>query len=521
MRKRIRNFLFLLLTAVSAAGVSTADVRLPSVIGSNMVLQTGMAVPLWGWASPGETVTVSFREHEYTVKAGRDGSWSVRVETMEPGGPFELSVRGKNTMRLSNVLVGEVWVCSGQSNMEMRVRHVDDADNEVAGALHRTIRLFQITNDLSPEPRRDCEGRWEICRPSTVGDFSAVGYFFGMMLMQELDVPVGLINASWGGTTVESWISEDAKQGCAEFRDLLDHWAPVLAAKPPEVLAFYRQMAEWEEDVHYVEYVGKPLLAPYGEVPRSPVKLAIVPQMPMWVRNAMLEPIIPFGIRGVIWYQGESNAGRAVQYRSLFPAMIEDWRRLWGQGDFPFLFVQLANFGKELPEPGDSAWAELREAQLMTLAVPNTAMSVTIDIGEGNNIHPRNKQEVGRRLALGALNTVYGREVVHSGPIYAGMEKQGDEIRLCFHVTGSGLAVKGGGPLRGFAIAGSDRKFVWAEARIEDGKVVVWNSNVPDPVSVRYGWADNPSCNLYNREYLPASPFRTDDWPGITAGVSY
>ena len=497
---------------------SYADVRLPSVIGKNMVLQRNMPVSLWGWADPGEKVTVTIEEQHLSTKADNNGTWKVTVRPMQAGGPHEIYIAGKNSITITNILFGDVWICSGQSNMEMRVRHVIDSDNEVADALHRNIRLFQITNDLSPEPRDDCEGRWEVCRPSTIGDFTAAGYFFGRRIMRELDVPIGLINASWGGTTVEAWMSIEAQNHCAEFRNILDHWKPVLEKKPPEVLAFYRNMAEWEEDVHYVEYVGKPRLPIYGTPPESPVKLSIVPQLPVWVYNAMVAPLVPFGIKGVIWYQGESNAGRAYQYRKLFPALIGNWRRLWDQGDFPFLFVQIANFGKPDPVPRESAWAELREAQLMTLSLPNTAMAVAIDIGEADDVHPRNKQDVGNRLALGALKIVYGKNIVHSGPIYDAMTVKDEQVHIRFSSIGSGLTARAGESLRGFAVAGEDRKFVRAQSMIIDDEVVVWHDDVPYPAAVRYGWANNPDCNLYNREGLPASPFRTDDWPGVTAG---
>ncbi|MCE5250312.1 sialate O-acetylesterase [bacterium] len=494
------------------------DVRLPAVFGENMVLQRDMELPMWGWADPGEKVTVSVDNREVTTEADGSGKWTVRLEPLKAGGPYALTIKGKNTIEFENILAGDVWLCSGQSNMEMRVRHVINSDREVANAQYPTIRLFQIVNDLSPEPRDDCKASWEVCRPSTIGDFTAAGYFFGREIMREVNVPIGLINASWGGTTIEAWMSPNAREACPEFRELLDYWAPVLSRKPPEVLRFYRGMAEWEEDVHYGEYVGNPLLKIYGTVPESPVKLAIVPQMPIWVYNAMIAPLVPYGIKGVLWYQGESNAGRAYQYRSLLPALITDWRALWKQGDFPFLYVQLCNYGAVGTKPSESQWAELREAQLITLTVPKTAMAVTIDIGEAANIHPRNKQEVGRRLALAALKTVYGREIVASGPMYESMTVRDGKVFVTFTNTGSGLVPAVGESLRGFTLAGKDKTFFRAHAMIMGDEVAVWSDDVPNPVALRYGWADNPGCNLFNREGLPASPFRTDDWPGITMG---
>jgi sialate O-acetylesterase len=359
-----------------------------------MVLQRDTAVPIWGWAAPGEGVTATLDSRKITTKADRNGAWMVKLAPMPAGGPFELTIRGRNTLRLTNVMVGEVWVCSGQSNMEMRLCHVANAAAEVADALHRDIRLFQVTNDLSPDPRNDCEGRWEVCRPSTAYLFSAAAYFFGRELAHELGVPVGLIHSSWGGTTAETWMRTGALSTDPSLNPILVLWEPVLRTKSPELLAYHRITREWEEDVHHVLYAGKPMLPQYAEPPKLPVSVSFAPSVPSWVFNAMIAPLVPFAIRGVIWYQGESNAGRAYQYRSLFPALIRDWRSAWGRGDFPFLFVQLANFGRSDPEPGESAWAELREAQLMTLSLPNTGMAVAIDIGDSADVHPRNKQEV-------------------------------------------------------------------------------------------------------------------------------
>ncbi|MFC1574225.1 sialate O-acetylesterase [Candidatus Latescibacterota bacterium] len=497
-----------------------ADITLPSVIGENMVIQRDADICLWGWADPGENITVSVDTMSIAVKADSNGEWKVVCGPLKPGGPIDVTFTGKNTISLSNVLVGDVWVCSGQSNMEMRVRHCIHADREVADALHRNLRLFQIRNDLSPEPGKDCDGRWDVCRPSTVGLFSAAGYYFGRKIMQDIDIPVGLVNASWGGTTVETWMSAGAGKHCPEFRTIQTKWEPALTGKPHEILAFYRTMALWEEDVHHVLYTGKPVLPFYATPPESPVKLAFMPHMPSWVFNAMIAPIVPFHIKGVVWYQGESNSGKAYQYRSLFPALIADWRSLWGNHSMPFLYVQLANFGERDPSPVESSWAELREAQLLTLSIPNTAMAVAIDIGESDNIHPRNKQEVGRRLALGALKTAYDRDIVHSGPLYHSMRIDGNRIRLGFTRVGSGLTSKDNGPLIGFAVAGKDRRFVWAQAKIEGDEVIAWSNDVPYPVAVRYGWSNNPFCTLFNKEELPASPFRTDTWLGITEGAN-
>ncbi|MFA6471545.1 MAG: sialate O-acetylesterase [Candidatus Latescibacterota bacterium] len=499
-----------------AINASFADIHLPSVIGSNMVLQRDIPVPIWGWADPGEKVRVVLGSQDKTVTADRSGAWMVKLSPLSAGGPFELTISGKNTVKLTNVMAGEVWVCSGQSNMEMRVCHVNDAPNEVASALNRNIRLFQVTNDLSPDPQRDCEARWEECRPSTVYLFSAAAYFFGRELQRELNVPVGLIHSSWGGTTAETWMRIEGLKAYPELAGILDYWEPILKSRSPELLAYHRKTREWEEDVHHVLYAGKPILPQYVEPPKLPVDVTFAPSVPSWVYNGMIAPAVPFGIKGVIWYQGESNAGEAYQYRTLFQALIRDWRNAWGEGDFPFLFVQLANFGKRHDKPGESAWAELREAQFMTLSVSHTAMAVAADIGDAENVHPRNKQEVGRRLALGALSVAYGKGIVYSGPLYRSMTVKDGKVHLKFTDTGGGLVMKNNGVPSGFALAGADRAFTWAKAAVEGDEVVVWCDGITEPAAVRYAWEDNPKCTLYNKEGLPASPFRTDDWPGIT-----
>ncbi len=433
--------------AVDAA----AEICMPAVFGSNMVFQRGIKVPIWGWDDPGAHITVTCNGQSVNAVADDNGKWQITLSSMNAGGPYDMTVTGTDSIIIKNVMVGEVWVCSGQSNMEMRVYHIRNAKKEVGSAYHPNIRLFQMKNDLDPEPKKDCEGKWEVCRPSTVGVFSAVGYFFGKKLHEELDVPVGLIHASWGGTTVETWMSPDAEKQSKDFRLLAEEWKPVLANKPGEIIDFYHKCAEWEEDVHHAIYGGVKFPDTFGKPPVRQITLARAPQMPSWVNNAMIAPVVPYAIRGVIWYQGESNAGRAYQYRTLFPDMIENWRTSWGQGNFPFMYVQLANFMEREDEPSESAWAELREAQLMALSVPNTAMAVAIDVGQADDVHPSNKQDVGLRLALGALKIAYGKNIVHSGPLYDSMSVKGSRIRLRFTNTGAGLTTKEGKPLCGFA----------------------------------------------------------------------
>lgn len=485
--KRFSSILVVLVLAAPASAVRPrSPLRLHALFSDGAVLQAGMMVPVWGTAEPGEEVVVEFEGQKKAAAADGEGRWRVRLDLLSPGGPYELKVSAGGRSRVvRNVLVGEVWVASGQSNMEWPVRGSARAQEEIAAAQYPKIRLFTVPRRPSAAPQRDVEGAWKECSPETVAGFSAVAYFFGRELHQALRVPVGLIHSSWGGTPAEVWTRREVFDEVPGLKECVEEDA--------------RRRAAHEKAVEKARAEGKP-------APHAPLALSSL-------YNGMIAPLIPYGIRGAIWYQGESNASRAALYRTLFPAMIRNWRKDWGQGDFPFLFVQLANFMARKPEPSESAWAELREAQLRTLSeVPRTAMAVTIDIGEEKDIHPRNKQDVGRRLALAALGTVYDRDVVYSGPIYDEMKIEGDRIRISFKHVGGGLEARGG-KLAGFAVAGADRKFVWAEAEIDGPTVVVRHPSVPAPVAVRYAWADNPEATLYNKEGLPASPFRTDDWP--------
>jgi sialate O-acetylesterase len=516
MARLRRSFATLMTTFILLLGLSflaDADVKLPAVIGDNMVLQRGMETPIWGMAEPGERVTVAMGDQQAADTADKVGKWMVKLHPLDAGGPFEITVTGNNKITLNNVLVGEVWVCSGQSNMQMSVKNSMNAEKEIAESNYPMIRLFSVKRKVADEPQDDTEGSWVECGPETVGWFSAVGYFFGRLLHRELDVPVGLIHTSWGGTPAESWTSKETLESDPVLKPVLDRWAKIMDAYPAAKKAYDEKLAQWEQEAQKAKDEGKP-------VPRKPWRPTgpDSPHKPTSLYNGMIAPLLPYAIKGAIWYQGESNAGRAYLYRKLFPMMIYDWRKAWGQGDFPFLFVQLANFTKIQPTPVESAWAELREAQLMALSLPNTAMAVIIDIGEANDIHPKNKQDVGRRLALGALAIAYDFDLVYSGPIYKSMTIKGNKARLTFDHVGDGLKADGGGPLKGFAIAGPDLKFVWAEAKIvDDNKVVVWSDQVSHPTAVRYAWENNPQCNLYNSAGLPASPFRTDQWTGVTS----
>jgi len=500
----------LLLTSTAAV---FADVKLPAVIGDNMVLQRDKKVSIWGWAKPGEEVMagVSWNSMRWAVKADEEGKWMFKMNPPKTGGPYEMTISGKNVIKINNIMVGEVWVCSGQSNMQWSVQASNNAKEEIAAAKYPNIRLFSVKRTIAMEPQSDCVGSWSECSPETVGCFAAVGYFFGRELHKELDIPIGLIHTSWGGTPSEAWTRRGALEEVPDAAPILKRFDDVVAKYPQIKQEYAQKLVEWKEAAEKAKAEGKRApgrpRTPYG--PENP-------HAPAGLYNAMIAPLIPYGINGAIWYQGESNAGRAYQYRKIFPAMIKNWREDWGQGDFSFLFVQLANFMETKPEPVESAWAELREAQSMTLDLPNTGMAVIIDIGEAKDIHPKNKQDVGRRLALWPLAKIYGKNVVYSGPLFKRMNVKGNNIVLDFDNVGGGLIAKGGGPLKGFAIAGADRKFVWADAKIEGDKVVVGSNKVSSPVAVRYAWADNPVCNLYNAEELPGSPFRTDSWPGVT-----
>ncbi len=483
MRMRPAWALFAAL-AVMVPNFARAEVKLSPLFGDNMVLQRNVRAPIWGVAAPGESVTVAIGARKVVVRADDSGKWEARVGPFPAGGPHTISVAGQaNTITINNVLFGEVWVASGQSNMEWPVAASRNAEYEIKNAVNPAIRLFIVTKASKPEPTRELTGSWSECSPETVRGFSAVAYFFGRALFRRLQVPIGLIESAWGGTPAESWT---ARAWLESDPDL----TPMLARIPPP---------------------GQTVKAD------DPSKPAWDSWTPTGLFNGMIAPIARYSIAGAIWYQGESNASRAYQYRKLFPAMIRCWREAWGQGDFPFLWVQLANFMKRQPEPGDSAWAELREAQTMTLSLPKTGQAIAIDIGEADDIHPRNKQDVGIRLCLLAQNIHYGdRDVVASGPTYKSMSVNGSKVTLTFTNVGGGLMSKDGLPLSGFAVAGPDRKFHRAQARISRSTVIVSSDAVENPVAVRYGWADNPAVSLYNAAGLPAGPFRTDNWPGIT-----
>jgi sialate O-acetylesterase len=493
-----------------------ADVKLPAMFSDHAVLQREMPVPVWGWADPGEEVTVSIAGQTKKATADDKGKWSVKFDPLSVGEPLTLVVEGKNRLERKDILVGEVWVCSGQSNMEWTVANATNPDLELSAANHPNIRVITITGLGSQTPVEDCNGQWEPATADSIKDFSAVGYFFGRELQDHIGVPIGLIDNSWGGSACDAWIRRDKFEGNSALEPVLERWKKSEAEwDEAKAKADYEEkLADWQKKADEAKEAGEPV--PQGRPNFNNPMTGN--QRPANLYHARLGPVMPYAIRGVIWYQGESNAGRAYQYREMFPLMISSWREAWGQGDFPFYFVQLADFMAEKPEPGDSDWAELREAQTMTQdKLPNTGQAVIIDLGEGADIHPRNKLEVAKRLARWALGKNYGKEVVVESPRYDSMETKGDKIILKFKDVDGGLRKVDNRNLEGFAIAGEDRKWVWADAKVlGKNQVEVHSDKVPNPVAVRYAWADNPVCNLYSWAGLPATPFRTDDWPGNT-----
>jgi sialate O-acetylesterase len=633
-----------------------STVHLPKIFGDNMVLQRNKLIPVWGWANANERIRVQFNKQVKSTVADKNGKWAIKLDAEKAGGPYELVVTGETSIKFSNVLVGEVWVCSGQSNMEMPIEgwgKINNYQQEIAAANYTEIRHIKIPNTISSLPKEDIpSGEWKICTPQTAGDFTAAGYFFARELYNKLKVPIGLINTSWGGTMVETWTSREAFRQSDEFKTMIaelpllnldslsavhkaamlkkiealqgalpnkemarawreanmdDHeWGKmnlpglweqkglegldgivwfrktiILSAADAGKTAILELSAIDDNDTTYVNGVevgsihswntkrkysipagilkeGKNSIAirvedtgggggVYGDssdmkmtIDNKPVSLAgdwsyhiesimqsasVGPNdYPTLLFNAMVNPLVPYAMRGVIWYQGEANADRAYQYRKAFSLMITDWRRQWGAGNFPFYFVQLASFNAANGNSKNgSTWAELREAQTFTLSLPNTGMAVITDIGNATDIHPRNKQDVGKRLAAIALHDTYKENRVSRGPVYKSMQIVGNKVELSFKSMGSGLTTKSkAGNLSGFEIAGGDKIFYRAKASIQSDKVVVSSDSVSHPVAVRFGWADDAGeDDLFNKEGFPAPPFRTDKWKGITEGVKF
>ncbi|AUS04351.1 sialate O-acetylesterase [Pseudotamlana carrageenivorans] len=643
--------MYLLMLSCIFSIVVNAQVELPLLFSNDMVLQRDKPIPVWGWASANEQIEVVFHNQIHKTNANHHGRWKLDLNPEAAGGPFTLIIKGKNIIEISNVLVGEVWLCSGQSNMEFTVRQAKNFEEEVKDSNYPMIRQFYVENDMASQPKSKLKGgRWTVCNAENVAEFTAVGYYFAKEVYSKIKVPIGLIHASWGGTCVETWASKEALKSNKEFKAVIDKLPetdiheiariqkekrraaieklqghPVSSKEESEYIKAVFNDKNWPEmqapmlwenqqlgnidgivwmrktfqlskedidkdavlylakvddvDVTYVNGVEVGTTSQYDaqrvyKVPSgvlkegnnviavkvidytggggiwgapSELKLTtesrVVPLSDTWkfqvvelksdvspndfpslLYNAMINPLVPFAIQGVLWYQGEANVGRAVQYKDVFPLMIKDWRKQWKQGDFPFYFVQLSSFdefgGNSMR---GSRWAELREAQAATLEVKNTGMCVTTDIGNATDIHPKNKQDVGKRLAAVALNKTYGIAQVYSGPIFKGMEIKSPKVILNFNHIGSDLMVMpNDNALQGFEIAGTDEVFYPAKAQVVNNTVVVQSDKVLTPVAVRYGWADDAGlCNFYNKEGFPAMPFRTDSWNTITKKVKY
>ena len=491
----------LVLTAFAVSAIPLrADVTLPALLADHMVIQRGLPVHVWGMAAPHEAVSVAFRGETKSATTDNDGRWSVFLSPGEAGGPFELTIKATNTIVLNDVLVGDVWVASGQSNMEFAMTSLVNSEPEIAAAQFPKVRIFIVKHKPADYPLENVESKgWAACTPETVADSSAVAYFFARNIQQKLGVPIGLIETFWGGTAAESWTSLHGLSADASLMPVFSERAKTLAEESTTRLRQEKEEREYQVAVAQAKADGKP-------IPWRQWHPDFAAWAPAALYNGMIAPLTPFAIRGVIWYQGEANSGeRAPLYARLFQTMIRDWRNSWGEGDFPFLFVQIANWNTA-PE---GLWPDVRNAQRQALALKNTGMAVTIDIGDPEDIHPKDKQDVGLRLALAARAITYGEKVEWSGPLYRQVTQEDHALRVWFDHA-SGVAAKGvaGALLTGFEVAGADGKYSLADAKIDGASVIVSSAAVPNPVSVRYGWAANPNCNLVNKEGLPASPFQ-------------
>lgn len=649
--KTFFNFLFLILLLIFVLNPTIANVVMPHIFGDNMVVQRNIPIPVWGWAENGEKITITFHDQVFKTKADLNGNWKIVLKPEVAGGPYEMSVVGKNKIIIKNILVGEVWLCSGQSNMEWSVEQSMDFENTKLQADNPFIRHIKVPRVINSIPNKDIPVcNWDVCDSNTVGKFTAVGYFFAKQIFDSLKIPVGIINSSWGGTNVETWISREGFAGSGEFKSMIAGYPNVnldslvelntressarilkIQSAPlndKDSLLFknanyndktwptINQPDLWEnqepgvidgvvwirksfelsvedvnkgavlelstiddEDITYLNGVeigrtnlwnifrrynvpagllktGANTIAIrildtgggggiYGSPENVRLKIGdkVIPLSGKWkyrvlsiqetvepnnfpslCYNAMIYPLIPFAFQGVLWYQGESNAGRAYQYRTSFPLLIDDWRKKWGGRDFPFYFVQLATFMTSGNSNDGCDWAELREAQTLTLdKLPNIGMCVTTDIGDPDDIHPTNKQEVGFRLSRIALNNVYGKPMIDSGPKFKSLRPKGNKIIVSFDNIGSGLTTPDKyGYLRGFEIAGADQVFHFARAYISENNVILENDKIANPLAIRFGWiGDASECNLFNKEGFPAIPFRTDDWKTVTINEKY
>ncbi len=507
------RFVLLSVLALLTAACARADITLAPLFRDGAVLQRDQPIVVWGEAAAAEKVEVTFRRQQATVITRADGRWRVTLRP-EPASPVpsELTASGANTVTVREVLVGDVWLCSGQSNMAFLVRNALDAEREIAAAKFPLIRQFKVPTTVADRPAAEVGGSWVACAPETVGAFSAVAYYFARELHRKSGVPVGLVNAAWGGTQIEGWLSEATLRADPAWREIQARWEKTLADHPAALKAYESQLAKWNEDAAAAKAAGRAFARTKPRTPEGPGSR----WQPAAIYNGMIAPLVPYGLRGVIWYQGETNATRPAEYASLFTSLIQQWRAEFpappsGQ-PLPFYFVQLANFEAQAGNRGDT-WAFLREAQARALRLPATGMAVTIDIGDPKDIHPRNKQEVGRRLALHARKHVYGERVDADGPTFVGAKRDGAAMRVTLS-RAAGLRLepaKADGRVS-FEVAGEDQVFVPAEARIDGTALLVSAPSVPAPVAVRYAWRNSPDARLFNRAGLPAAPFRSDKW---------
>jgi len=511
MKRSLIPFIFLV-----CAAAALGDVRLPDVIASSMVLQQKQKVPVWGTADPGETVTVTFGKQKRTAVADAAGKWRVDLSPMSASArPQTMTISGKNKIELSDILVGEVWLVAGQSNMQRLLRETANGEAVQAAANHPNIRLFNASREVAFKKKPGKLGEWAACTPESVAEFSAAGYYFGVELERELKVPIGLINSSYGGSQAEAWTPVEYLTANPDLKATVERTKIWDEERSRVRVEYAEAIKKWREQADKQRAAGaRP--SPSPGVPDALRDYRIASS----IYDGMIAPLMPFAIKGAIWYQGESNEARAEQYNILLPVMIRAWRERWGEGDFPFAIIQLPNYRAVKAQPEDAPWSFIREAQRKTaLATKNTGLIVTIDIGEANDIHPKDKLDVGKRMALWAFKDVYGRKIT-GPPVLKNVQIKGSKIVLTFGNVGSGLRIKDGDKLDEFAIAGSDKKWVWADARIVGkDKIEVSSLAAPEPLAVRYAFNSNPRHpNLTNDSGLPASPFRTDNWPDPTAG---
>ncbi|HEX3145845.1 MAG TPA: sialate O-acetylesterase [Pyrinomonadaceae bacterium] len=516
----MKTFLRLCLTAIAFttfAATASANVSLADVISEGMVLQQNQKVPIWGRADPGESVTVRFAGQSKSTTALADGEWLIRLDPMKANTTAAtMTVAGRNTIELRNILVGEVWLVAGQSNMQRLLSETANGDAAIAAADHPQIRLFNVSRQVAFKHAAPPLARWLACSPQTIKEFSAAGYYFGVELESELHVPIGLINASYGGSQAEAWTPVEYLLASPDLKPTVDRTKIWDEERARVRVEYDEAIKKWRADADKATAAGaRP--SPSPAVPDALREYRIAAS----IYDGMIAPLIPFYIRGAIWYQGESNEARAQQYGILLPTMIKAWRERWGEGDFPFGVVQLPNYRDPKPDPADEPWSHIREAQRRTVvATPNAGLIVTIDIGEAHDIHPKNKLDVGKRMARWALADVYGRKITKSGPMFRDAAPSHGKIVIRFDEAGRGLRIRDGSELNEFAIAGEDRKWVWAHAKIIGRDTIeVWSESVKKPIAVRYAFNNNPrGPNLTNDTGLPAAPFRTDNWPGPTDG---